>query len=257
MELYQDAHRIFRDLAEHGIGEADAIPAGLLATLDQYHYLGTEATPAPPAPPARVRFAAARGAAAHPRAAVPPCAALSGAGHEPLDEFIERAGLTPASRVLEVGSGIGGPSRYVAAAAGCAVRALELQDDLNAIGERLTRRCGLARLVTHACGDILGEPAPAGGEAFDALLSVLCFLHVPDKRALFAACRAQLRPDGVMFVEDFVARRPVDASDLTRLKEHVFCTSVPTVEEYTAQLQAAGFGDIKVRDALTGAVSSS
>ncbi len=62
-----------------------------LGHLDQYHYLGTQAC----------------------------------------DTAIQLLGLTPASHVLDVGSGIGGPARYFASHSGCKVTGIELQPGIN------------------------------------------------------------------------------------------------------------------------------
>src|SRR5205085_10720362 len=109
MPLYTNLDRIDRGLAAEGIGPGDSIRPEKLFALDQWHYHGTEAI-----------AAAAR-----------------------------TLGLTAASRVLDVGSGIGGPARYLAHTTGCHVTALELQRSLHDIGVDLTHRTGLADKVTH------------------------------------------------------------------------------------------------------------
>src|SRR5215470_9421386 len=91
--LYTNLDRIANGLAELGLGPADPIAPEQLFSLDQWHYHGTAA----------IRAAA-----------------------EALD-------VKPESRVLEIGSGIGGPARYLAHAIGCHVTALELQPEVHAI----------------------------------------------------------------------------------------------------------------------------
>gem|GEM_PF-4336209 len=76
-------------------------------------------------------------------------------GTEAVDEAIRTLGLKPGMRVLDIGSGIGGPARYIAERSGAHVTALELQPDLDNLAADFTRRCGLADLVEHRCGDIL------------------------------------------------------------------------------------------------------
>jgi len=92
-------------------------------------------------------------------------------------------GLGPQRRVLDIGAGVGGPARYLAHTTGCHVTALELQPELDAIGVDLTRRAGLADRVTHLCGDALAEPLPDAG--FDAVVSFLAIVHIPDRGRLF------------------------------------------------------------------------
>ena len=167
-------------------------------------------------------------------------------GTAAVDAAIAALAIGPESRVLEVGAGIGGPARYLAETAGCHVTALEIQPDLHATGARLTDRCALQQRVHHVCGDIL--EAPFDTRSFDALVSHLVFLHIPDRLRLFAACRAALRSGGRIYAEDFIKRREPTAEQWAALGEKVYCSYLPTLPDYTAQLEEAGFTDIAAED---------
>ena len=167
-------------------------------------------------------------------------------GTAAVDAAIAALAIGPQSRVLEVGAGIGGPARYLAETTGCQVTALEIQPDLHAMGVRLTERCALQRRVRHVCGDIL--EAPFDGGAFDALVSHLVFLHIPQRARLFTACRAALTPDGRIYVEDFTKRREPAPEQWAALKEKVYCSYLPTLGDYVAQLEEAGFTELAVED---------
>jgi cyclopropane fatty-acyl-phospholipid synthase-like methyltransferase len=206
MRLYHMVERIHGDLREQGIADDSPLAVRDLTPFDQYHYHGTEA----------------------------------------VDEAIRALALTPASTVLDVGAGIGGPARYLASESGCRVTALELQPDLHETGAELTRRCGLDDRVRHVQGDILDGPPGAG--AFDAVVSWLVFLHIPDRPRLFAACRVALRPAGRMYVEDFSKRREPSPAQWAVLDEKVRCTFLPSPLEYRAGLEAAGFRDVAIED---------
>ena len=145
MKLYVQVERVFNELRVLGLSDADKIEVETLSRFDQYHYEGVEA----------------------------------------VEEAILRCNIGPQSRVLEVGSGIGGPARYLAHRTSCQVTALELQADLNEIGRNLTARTNLSALVNHQQGDFLEA---VSGEKYDTLVSWLAFLHIPDRSRLLQQC---------------------------------------------------------------------
>ncbi|XP_064619872.1 phosphoethanolamine N-methyltransferase-like [Lineus longissimus] len=206
MKLYEDVHRIYKDLAELSYGPGDKLDVDVVSKYDQYHYHGTEA----------------------------------------IDEAIKSLGITEESRVLDVGSGIGGPARYLAKVTNCQVMALDLQQDLNAVAEDLTKRCGLADRVTHKCGDIMVDLPDEMG--YDFVVSWLVFLHIPDKASLFDVCRKNLKSGGKMFIEDFFAKFPFTDDEKDVLAHSVFCRELPTKEQYEDALKVAGFVNIKYED---------
>ena len=63
--------------------------------------------------------------------------------------------LSSSHKILDVGSGLGGPARHLAHTTNCSVTCLELQEDLHSEGQDLTRRCNLQEKVTHISGDFL------------------------------------------------------------------------------------------------------
>ena len=204
MKLYDRVERIHNELALIDLDGAAPLTVEQLAPFDQYHYFGTEA----------------------------------------VDEAIVALGLGPRMRVLDIGSGIGGPARYIAATTAAHVTALELQPDLDSLAADLTTRCGLAHLVEHRCGDILDGLR----ERYDAVVSFLCFLHIADRRRLLAACRSVLPVGGGMYIEDFAMRREPTADEAAVLEVKVQSPLLPSPTEYEAQLRAAGFVDIQIED---------
>jgi len=204
--LYTHVDRVARGLAARGIEPDDAIPPAELFALDQWHYHGTDA----------IRDAAA---------------------------FL---GLGPASRVLDIGSGIGGPARFLAHTTGCHVTALELQPELHCVGLDLTRRSGLADRVTHLCGDALEQSLSP--QAFDAVISFLAIVHIPHRPALMKRVRDALRPGGQCYFEDLACRAPFTPRDLDDLHRVVHGVSVTSIEDYAGDLRQASLFDVVATD---------
>ncbi len=198
MRLYDQVERINNELLALGIAEDAALNVEQLTPFDQYHYHGTNA----------------------------------------VDDAVRVAQIGAGSKVLEIGSGIGGPARWLAHSAKCRVTALELQPDLNALAEHLTARCGLPGQVSHVCGNFL--EAPLSGQQFDAIVSFLCFLHIPAREKLFQLSYEALTPGGRIVIEDYTKLREPDARQRDLLKTKVQCPWLPDAQTYHRQLQDAG-----------------
>jgi len=163
---------------------------------------------------------------------------------------LEKLDLQSADRVLDVGSGLGGPARVLAYESGCHVTAVEMQPDLNSMAQSLTARCGLEDQVTHQRADFMTDPLP--GEDFDALVSWLTFLHIPDRDRLLARCEQALKSNGRMYVEDFFARGELTVEELRLLSEEVYCEELPSLNHYRQQLESAGFEIDFIQDMSRG-----
>ena len=153
--------------------------------------------------------------------------------------------------MLDVGAGIGGPARFLAHVTGCHVTgchvtALELQPELHAIGADLTRRTGLAGRVSHVCGDALAVPLPVAG--FDAIVSFLAIVHIPDRPCLFERLARALRPGGGFYLEDLCSRAAFAPHDWEEARHVVFANTLTGIDDYVGDLRAAGFTDVAATD---------
>ncbi len=167
-------------------------------------------------------------------------------GSSAVREAARQLGLDAESSVIDVGSGLGGPARVLASETGCHVTAVELQPDLHALAGQLTRRCGLDHRIDHRCGDFLDGDWP--DSTWDALVSWLTFLHIPDRGSLLKRCHDCLRPGGRLFVEDFFTRSPLTTHQQALLAEEVHCRDLPDRQSYLEQIEAAGLALDEVVD---------
>lgn len=177
-----------------------------LGHLDQYHYLGVSAC----------------------------------------DQGIDILGLDEHASVLDVGSGVGGPARYLAHKTGCQVTGVELQQPLNDMAMELTHRVGLADKVSYITGDILNVSLMSN--CYDYVVSWLVFLHIPDKEKLFSTCFDALQPGGTFFIEDMVALNPFTKEETEILKKVIFAPDVPDCKMYCDYLKKSGFVNITLED---------
>jgi ubiquinone/menaquinone biosynthesis C-methylase UbiE len=103
------------------------------------------------------------------------------------------AGLEPSTRVLDLGCGVGGPARYLAATFGCKVTGVDLSPAFIDAATYLTTRCGLSDRVAFQVGDALHlffEDA-----VFDAVFLQHVAMNIEDRATLYAEVRRVLAPD--------------------------------------------------------------
>jgi ubiquinone/menaquinone biosynthesis C-methylase UbiE len=166
-----------------------------------------------------------------------------------VDTLARRAGVTAASRVLDVCAGLGGPARFLASRRRCRVIGLELHPGRVLSAERLTRDVGLAARVTMVRGDAVALPFHGG--AFDVCLSEEGLLHVPDKQTALAECHRVLVPGGRLAFTDWVAHARLGDAERRSLREWMAATALPSIDGYRSLLGRVGFAHVEAEDVST------
>lgn len=118
-------------------------------------------------------------------------------------ELAQRAGLTAAMHVLDVGGGIGGPARTLASEVGCTVTILDITEEFCRSGAILTARTGLSERVTFKYGSALDIPFPAA--SFDAVWTQHSTMNIADKERLYAELFRVTRPGGRLALYEIMA----------------------------------------------------
>jgi SAM-dependent methyltransferase len=115
----------------------------------------------------------------------------------------ERAAITELDRVLDVGSGLGGPARYLAANVGCEVTGIDLTQELCDVAVELTRRVHLDDKVTIHQGDALDLPFEDG--EFDVVWTQHVSMNIDDKARFYAEMRRVVITGGRLAFFDLLA----------------------------------------------------
>jgi SAM-dependent methyltransferase len=125
-------------------------------------------------------------------------------------ELAELAAFEPGTRVLDVGSGLGGPARYLAATCGCDVTGIDLMPEFCEVASELSRRAGLADRTRFRPGDALA--LPFGEAAFDGVWTIQAQMNIADKQRLYGEIARVLRAGGKFVFQDICAGdgRPLD-----------------------------------------------
>lgn len=132
----------------------------------------------------------------------------------PLDQFHSRGllatvelakALSPRAneRVLDIGSGLGGPSRYLAATYGCVVAGIDLSESFVSAATYLAGRAGLDEMVAYQKGDALA--LPFDDEEFDIAWTEHVAMNIADRAEFYSEASRILRPSGRLAVYDVLA----------------------------------------------------
>ena len=117
-------------------------------------------------------------------------------------ELAKLAGITSGMAVLDVGSGVGGPARYLAASCGCQVTGVDLSPPFVDAARYLTERTGQGALVSFETGSALDLPFSVSH--FDAALLQHVAMNIADRTRLYREIRRVLKPGGAFATYDVV-----------------------------------------------------
>ena len=107
--------------------------------------------------------------------------------------------------VVDVGSGLGGPSRYLAATYGCRVSGVDLTPEFVATAIGLTDLVGLSDRVDFRQGSALALPFPDA--SFDLAWSQNVAMNIEDRPRYYSEMRRVLKSGGRLAIQD-VAQGP-------------------------------------------------
>lgn len=169
-----------------------------------------------------------------------------GRGLEATEEVADVLAVAATDHLLDVGSGIGGPARYIADRFGCRVTGIDLTAEFCDVARHLTQMLGLEDRVAFEQGDALAMPF--ADASFDGAYSMNVSMNIADKAGFYKEIHRVLRP-GAWLVLIEIAQGPNGSLDYpTPWAQTAESSFLVTPSETGEVLEASGFTDLKSRD---------
>ena len=160
-------------------------------------------------------------------------------------EFAEQMGVVP-GHLLDVGSGVGGPSRYFASHHGCAVTGVDLSEEFCETAKALSSRTGLADKTEYRQGSVTSLPFE--NATFDGAYMLHVGMNLPDKNAVFREVARVLKPGAVFGIFDIMREAEGELQFPVPWAQGPDASFVESSAKYQELLGSAGFAIEKQRN---------
>jgi ubiquinone/menaquinone biosynthesis C-methylase UbiE len=175
----------------------------------------------------------------------------------PLDQFHVRglaataelaAGLelAPGATVLDVGCGLGGPARHLAAEFGAQVTGIDLSQPFVDVARMLAERCGLGDRVQYRQADALD--LPFADASFDHAWTQHVAMNIADRAGFYRNIHRVLKPGGRLAIYDIVAGAVEPVIYPVPWARRPEISHLLTGEAMAAALRQAGFQELAWAD---------
>jgi len=183
--------------------------------------------------------------------------ALTPADLAPVDEFhmggraatayiVGLMDLPAGARVLDIGCGLGGVVRFLAAEIGCRATGIDLTPEYVDIAKTLTERTGLTARAEFHLGSALDLPFPDA--SFDAATTFHAAMNIADRARLYAEAARVVRPGG-RFANFDVMKGPAEGMVFpVPWAESGDTSFLVTPEEMERLLRDSGFDVVHTED---------
>jgi SAM-dependent methyltransferase len=174
-------------------------------------------------------------------------------GIDATDALARLVEIRRSDRVLDLGSGVGGPSRHLASTIGCHVTGVDLTDEYCRIATMLALATGLSHLVDYQRGNALQTPFEDA--IFDVVWTQHAAMNIQDKRGLYREMFRLLKPGGRLAIHDIV-------SGTGEVRYPVPWASIPdfsfliSEQDMQSALLAAGFRNIAWHDVTAASIDA-
>ncbi|KAI1651682.1 S-adenosyl-L-methionine-dependent methyltransferase [Daldinia loculata] len=186
-----------------------------------------------------------------------------------INYLLEISALPAGAKVLDVGCGVGGTSRFLARERGCTVTGITISGRQVEIARQVTetetggsppspgsfakyadekgKEGGKVRFLELDAEKMLDHFRPAAGEAetFDCVWISEALSHLPDKKLFFSSSFSLVKSGGLLVIADWF-KAPVlspeqESTDIKPIEDGMLLPRLYTADEYVALATQAGF----------------
>lgn len=164
-------------------------------------------------------------------------------------EHTARLNAGAGQHVLDIGSGIGGPARYIASTYGSHVTGVDLTADFVAASKTLSRLCGLDNLVQFDHAD--ATHLAYGDGKFDGAICFYVGMNLPQKQKVLDDVFRVLKPGGKLIWTEAVSQGDTPPHYPLPWAREPAGSYLSSREELEGMVKAEGFSIAATEDETT------
>lgn len=167
-------------------------------------------------------------------------------GRQATLELGKQLKLGAGSRLLDLGSGLGGPARTLAETYGCDVNGIDLTAEFCNAANVISSWLGLTGKVHCQQGDATDLPFPVNH--FDAVMTIHVAMNIPEKDKLYSEARRTLKLGGRFAAYDVIQGDGGDVHFPVPWARESAISHLATDEDMQSLLTGAGFRILDIQD---------
>jgi MPBQ/MSBQ methyltransferase len=167
-------------------------------------------------------------------------------GREATEAIAAQMDLRPGMRLLDIGSGIGGPARYFASVHGCHVTGVDLTPEYVRTAQAISVLVGVSASVQFKQGSV--TELPFEDHSFDGAYMLHVGMNIQDKLKLFREVKRALRGKAVYAIFDVMRIGPGELQFPVPWASKTDESFVATTDDYRNALLEQGFAIMAERE---------
>lgn len=148
--------------------------------------------------------------------------------------------------VLDIGSGYGGPARYIVEKYHCQIDCLNLSETENQRNIQLNKEAGLEDLIQVTVGNF--EQIPFAANTYELVWSQDAILHSDKKEQVFSEVFRVLKPGGHFIFTDPMQSDDCPEGVLQPVLDRIHLKEMGAVKRYREILTDLGFQEVTVKE---------